>query len=104
MNRSIEFGYRGGTSVRAVTAALPLLALLLSPAASANFVGINNYSGNPATEGGLICSLCHTGGSAPLVTLAGPSVVQGCFFLISVGTSEALAGRSRTWPMLAITV
>ena len=45
--------------------------------AVANDGGIFGYSGNPATQGGNFCALCHTGGAAPAVTLSGPTTVLG---------------------------
>ena len=44
--------------------------------ASARPNGINGYSGNPATNGGAICSNCHFGGIAPTVSLSGPNTVD----------------------------
>ena len=39
--------------------------------------GRNGFSGNPSTNGGAICSACHTPGAAtPTVTINGPSVVD----------------------------
>jgi len=37
--------------------------------------GINGYSSNPATNAGNNCSICHSGGTTPVVTLTGPSQV-----------------------------
>ncbi len=45
--------------------------------ASANKGGIFGYSGNPATNAGLSCDQCHSGGVAPSVSLVGPTQVDG---------------------------
>ena len=37
--------------------------------------GITGLSGNPATNGGLNCNVCHSGGVAPTVTITGPTSV-----------------------------
>jgi hypothetical protein len=42
--------------------------------------GISGYSGNPGTNNGAICTSCHSGGTAPSVSLSGPSS-------LTVGTS-----------------
>ncbi len=38
--------------------------------------GISGYSGNPATNTGNSCALCHSGGTVPSINLSGPVVVQ----------------------------
>jgi mono/diheme cytochrome c family protein/chitodextrinase len=38
--------------------------------------GVTGYSGNPAAGGGNTCVSCHSGGTAPTVTLTGPATVQ----------------------------
>ena len=48
--------------------------------------GIFGYSGNPAHNGGQICTSCHSGGAQPTVTLSGPTLVQ--------------AGRTYTYELL----
>jgi glucose/arabinose dehydrogenase len=49
--------------------------VVLSPAVSASQLGRDGFSGNPATNGGAICSVCHVpnGAALPSVTLAGPT-------------------------------
>jgi len=60
---------------------LPLLSLALlawSTHAGAYNGGINGYSGNPATNAGMSCESCHSGGVMPTVDLSGPmSVTPG---------------------------
>ncbi len=51
------------------------LTLLHTTPVAARSGGITGYSGNPATNGGAICSACHGGGIAPSVTLSGPTTV-----------------------------
>lgn len=51
------------------------LALLNSQSADARSGGIVEYSGNPATNNGNYCNVCHSGGSIPVVTLVGPNQV-----------------------------
>jgi len=46
-----------------------------TPVAEAFPSGITGYSGNPATNGGAICTNCHSGGIVPTVTLSGPASV-----------------------------
>jgi predicted outer membrane repeat protein len=62
------------TTVIATVVGFALLAAGGPALASAN--GIWSFSGNPATQGGAICTMCHSGGAVPLVTLAGPTVVD----------------------------
>ena len=53
------------------------VALLLSTTHVSAFpLGVTGRSGNPATNGGATCSMCHSGGDKPTVTLIGPSTVQ----------------------------
>ena len=56
---------------------LLLVSLVVTAPAAANNGGIFGYSGNPASSGGTICTACHIGGVAPLVTLTGPGSVAG---------------------------
>ena len=57
---------------------LPVLLNLLcgAGAAEASRFGVSGYSGNPNTNNGMVCSFCHSGGSAPTVTISGPNVVD----------------------------
>ena len=43
------------------------------------------YSGNPATQDGMICTACHAGGSTPVVSLSGPTRVAD--FVVDVEAS-----------------
>ncbi len=52
------------------------LFLALVPTVSARSEGISGYSGNPATNGGQNCNVCHSGGVTPVVTLSGPDSVE----------------------------
>ena len=58
--------------------------------------GINGWSGNPATNGGLICSACHVGGVVPIVTLIGPTSVNigtvNTYTLRITGGQQAFGG------------
>jgi hypothetical protein len=58
--------------------------------------GITGYSGNPATNGGLICTSCHGGGSPPTVALSGPLEVSpgsnNTYILTISGGQEAFGG------------
>ncbi len=38
--------------------------------------GISGYSGNPATTSGNTCSLCHSGGTIPIINWSGPTTVR----------------------------
>lgn len=55
--------------------ALALAAGLSTGTASAYSSGITGLSGNPNTNGGAICNLCHTGGITPTVVITGPTTV-----------------------------
>ncbi len=52
--------------------------LLIAFAADASRFGRSGFSGNPQTNGGSVCSVCHAAGDAqaPQVSLFGPSVVD----------------------------
>src|SRR3990172_1566682 len=54
---------------------LALGGLMGIPVVEAFPSGITGYSGNPATNGGAICTNCHSGGIVPTVTLSGPPSV-----------------------------
>ena len=58
--------------------------------------GITGHSGNPNTNGGEICTLCHSGGVAPSVQLNGPGSVEAgslnTFTLSVSGGQQNLAG------------
>ena len=53
-----------------------LLTLLTSQNVFSLNGGISGYSGNPATNSGSTCSLCHSGGTIPTVNLIGPAAVK----------------------------
>ena len=58
--------------------------------------GIAGFSGNPATNGGLTCNYCHSGGITPTVTLTGPTVVApnstNTYTLVIAGGQEVAGG------------
>ena len=56
--------------------ALPCLLIAMGAVALASSGGKTGYSGNPAHNGGQICSKCHTGGATPMVTMSGPTTVE----------------------------
>jgi hypothetical protein len=56
--------------------ALALSLLVATAPALASSFGITNFSGNPATQGGSDCNVCHSGGVIPTVVLSGPVNVQ----------------------------
>jgi len=71
--------------------------LLLTPyQARALSTGITGHSGNPATNGGNTCALCHSGGVAPNAQLTGPTSVEAgstnTFTLTMNGGQLNLAG------------
>ncbi len=51
--------------------------LVAAELASANDGGVMGFSGNPATQGGNTCGLCHTGGVTPSLQLTGPTTADG---------------------------
>jgi len=53
-----------------------LLILLTSQNVFSFNGGISGYSGNPATASGITCSLCHSGGTIPIINLSGPATVR----------------------------
>lgn len=77
---------------RAVPALLVLL-LLASPVFGSSS-GITGFSGNPATNGGIDCNVCHSGGIVPTVSLSGPTQV-------SVGTVSTYRLTVRGGQMVA---
>lgn len=69
--------------------------LVGSGAAVASSTGQNGFSGNPNTTGGLICSVCHTGGIQPTVTLSGPTnVAPGTVntYTLTISGGQEIAG------------
>jgi len=55
---------------------LPLLILAAAPASEASRFGRSGFSGNPATNGGSTCAVCHSSGAAePTLVLSGPAAV-----------------------------
>ena len=68
---------------RITSQAFTIFILLATASAQASQNGRNGFSGNPATNSGVTCSVCHAPGApVPNVTLTGPSVVNA-------GTSQA---------------
>ncbi len=63
--------------LRRASIVLAVAAFFAGSPASANKGGIYGYSGNPATNAGLSCDQCHSGGVAPAVSLSGPTQVDG---------------------------
>lgn len=57
-----------------VAAAL-FVVLTAAAGVMASAAGRIGYSGNPATNGGQNCTLCHSGGAAPTVSWRGPTTV-----------------------------
>jgi len=57
--------------------------------------GIFGRSGNPATNGGTTCNSCHNGGTAPTVTIAGPSTVaplSSNTYALKISGGQEIAG------------
>lgn len=74
----------------ASVAALGAVLASLTLGAEASRFGRSGFSGNPDTNGGSICTVCHAPGAAvPLVTLNGPTVVDAG---TTVSYSVTLAG------------
>jgi len=86
----------GGTPFLA--AVLTASMLLPAQAAQASAGGRSGFSGNPDTNGGAVCSVCHApdGAGAPQVSIFGPSSVdagqQQPFFLAVIDDDAATAG------------
>jgi glucose/arabinose dehydrogenase len=61
-----------------LSAVLGAAALALSTAVSASQFGREGFSGNPATNGGANCSVCHVpmGAPSPTVVLSGPATLD----------------------------
>ncbi len=56
---------------------LVLFGLLLSIPSHASQNGRNGFSGNPSTNGGAICHVCHAPGAAiPAISISGPTVIN----------------------------
>ncbi len=58
------------------SAGIFLLTLVYTQSVFGFSSGVNGYSTNPATNAGNSCALCHSGGTAPTITLTGPVSVQ----------------------------
>jgi len=56
--------------------ALVLVSLCAAAPSLASSNGIVGFSGNPATQGGDNCNVCHSGGVVPTVVLNGPTTVK----------------------------
>src|SRR5919198_1959356 len=55
---------------------ISLVVFALTSLATALPTGISGHSGNPATNGGATCTSCHSMGTAPSISLKGPTSVQ----------------------------
>ena len=77
------------SAFRSLIALLPIVLLTVglsssepsATAAAGNDVALSaggrfQHSGNPAHNGGQICTRCHSGGTKPTVALSGPTLVQ----------------------------
>lgn len=75
---------------------LVLLGLLLSITSHASQNGRNGFSGNPSTNGGATCTVCHAPGAAvPAVSLSGPTVVGAGTtneYMVSITGGPAVTG------------
>ena len=84
--------------MRALAAVSALLVtVLMSTAALANGGGVAGYTGKPTSFApqGESCSQCHNGGTAPQVSIAGPSTLaagQSGDYTLIVKTGETRAG------------
>jgi len=86
-------------SLFSAPAIVPIVASLFFPSFAWSYsIGITGHSGNVNTNGGAICTECHSGGVAPTVQLNGPSsVVAGTdntFILTMSGGQNNLAGMN----------
>jgi hypothetical protein len=57
--------------------------------------GIVGYSGNPATNSGNNCNICHGGGTAPTVTISGPTSVSPgelALYTLTISGGQEVAG------------
>ncbi len=74
--------------------------LLLSAAVPqkvwAHASGMSGYSGNPSTNSGAICTMCHSGGTMPTVTMTGPTSLapgaNGVYTLTITGGAAVVGG------------
>lgn len=77
---------------------VPLLTLLPSNPVAASAGGRSGFSGDPASNAGTVCTVCHTPGSAPtpLVTMGGPTVIDAgttaSYFVTLQGGAGVTAG------------
>lgn len=87
---------------RVVALLVVLVGLVVSLRANANSGGLAGYTGKPnaASATGQSCNGCHTGGSAPMVTLTGPaSLAAGTsaeYALVVVGDGTTAGGVAAT--------
>lgn len=63
------------SAIRRLPVVLAVLLLASMTAVFASSTGINGFSGNPATNGGLDCNQCHSGGQVPFAIITGPTSV-----------------------------
>ncbi len=63
-------------SIKLATIGIFVINLFISQNVFSFSAGINGYSTNPATNGGNSCVACHSGGTAPVVDVTGPTSVQ----------------------------
>ncbi len=82
------------TMVATWVLASTLLAAISSVAEASRF-GRNGFSGNPSTNGGVVCTACHAPGApTPQVTLSGPTLVDaGSTYIYTV---EIAGGPAQT--------
>ena len=80
---------------RYLAGALALFALSAGMAEARSNGSITGLSGNPATNGGGNCTVCHSSGTAPLVSISGPtSVAPGSTntYTLLIRGGQAIAG------------
>lgn len=93
MNKRVMADFVTASYARAIVLAV---AFIFPQVAWSLSSGITGHSGNPDTNGGAICTLCHSGGVAPDVQLHGPNSVEAgslnTFTLSVSGGQQNLAG------------
>ena len=76
--------------------AIALWAILPTPRVEASAGGRSGFSGDPASNAGTVCTVCHTPGGAPIpiVSLGGPSVIDAGTTALYAVTLQGGAGAT----------
>ncbi len=101
-NLELETYFHGSFYMKSrkwLSVAITVLSLSLSgiifTAVGASSTGRVGFSGNPNTNGGFICNVCHSGGVVPAVSLDGPTAVtagETVTYTLTISGGQEVAG------------